>query len=107
MSRSKKSILKFGIGRSAFVALCILLVCLLAGVSAGHLHSLPGAETSLVQSSAPCELCAVAYQNALGIAFYLFALHLVQQLTPTPSDPKSKSQFAGSSIFFRPPPAFS
>lgn len=92
------------IARRALVVLCILLICVLAGFSSGHMHPLANPDTALVQNNAPCELCAIAFQSAIILIYLFFALHLVEQLTPPQSDPKSKSRFAGSSIFFRPPP---
>jgi hypothetical protein len=84
--------------------LCIVLVCLFAGVSAGHTHALPQAGTALVHN-APCELCAVAFQAAVVLTLLLLTLSITRGPRASSPDPRSKSQFAGFAIYFRPPPS--
>lgn len=90
--------------RFAVAFLCLLLVCLFAGISAGHAHPFPDQGTSLAPAAAPCELCAVAFQPSLLFAIVLLCLHSVSVTAPSSADPKSKSQFRGTSLWSRPPP---
>src|SRR5664280_1398129 len=92
--------------RFAVAFLCLVLVCLFAGISAVHAHPFSQHGTSLSQAAAPCELCAVAFQPALLFAILLLCLHAVSVNAPSPADPKSKSQFRGTSLWSRPPPIF-
>jgi hypothetical protein len=77
-------------GRFAVALLCLVLVCLFAGISAVHAHPFSQPGTSLSQAAAPCELCAVAFQPAL--LFYArgseikVAILRVFHLVPTASD---------------------
>jgi hypothetical protein len=90
--------------RRAIAALCLVLVCLFAGISAAHQHVALGPGTSISASNAPCELCAVAFQTALVFVLCFFLVRLIFAARPLPADPKSKSQFVGTSVLFRPPP---
>lgn len=90
--------------RRAIALLCLVLVCLFAGISAVHEHAFPSPGTSVSQAAAPCELCAIAFQAALLFALLLLLLHVVSVATPSPADPKSKSQFRGTCVWSRPPP---
>jgi hypothetical protein len=93
-------------GRFAVALLCLVLVCLFAGISAVHAHPFSQDGTSFSQAAAPCELCAVAFQAALLFAILLLCLHSVSVTAPLPADPTSKSQFRGFSLWSRPPPIF-
>jgi hypothetical protein len=90
--------------RRAIAIVCLALVCFFAGVAAVHQHALPSAGTSITESGAPGELCAVAFQAAIVFAIQFLLLHVIRFAAPAASDPKSKSKFRGTSIFFRPPP---
>jgi hypothetical protein len=92
--------------RFAVAFLCLVLMCLFAGISAVHAHPFSPHGTSLSPVAAPCELCAVAFQPALLFAILLLCLHSVSVAAPSPADTKSKSQFRGTSLWSRPPPIF-
>jgi hypothetical protein len=92
--------------RCAVALLCLVLVGLFAGISAAHAHPFSQHGTSLSQAAGPCELCAVAFRAALLFAILLLCLHSVSVTAPSPADPKSKSQFRGTSLWSRPPPIF-
>lgn len=91
--------------RAAVAVLCLLLVCYFAGISAGHNHALPQTSAVLAQSATPCALCAVAFQGVLLFTVPLLVLHSLSVPRERSADPKSKSTFTGTSIFFRPPPS--
>jgi hypothetical protein len=91
-------------GRRAVAVVCLLLVCLLAGISAVHAHALPVAGKSIRPVAAPCELCAVAFKAALLFAIFFFLLHIVSITDQAFADPKPKSQFLGTYVWSRPPP---
>jgi hypothetical protein len=90
--------------RCAVALLCLVLVCLFAGISVVHEHAFPSSGTSVSQIAAPCELCAVAFQAALLFAILLLCLHCVSVAASAAANPKSKSQYSGTSVWSRPPP---
>jgi hypothetical protein len=93
-------------GRCAVACVCLVMVCLLAGISAVHAHPMPSAGTAISRSGEPCELCAVAVQAALLFAILFLLLHLLIAVADRVlADPQPKSQFLGSSLWSRPPPS--
>jgi hypothetical protein len=90
--------------RRAVAVLCLLLVCLFAGISATHQHSLNDSDSFVAGHSSVCEVCATALQAAVIVAVLLLLLHRVAAQVPRTPRQRPLVSFDQTTLFCRPPP---
>lgn len=77
---------------------CVLLVLLISGVEAAHMHS--GAS-----SSSSCVICISAHANAPAVVFHPLPVLYAVDVVAIPFQTEGKSTSPELQLFIRPPPA--
>jgi hypothetical protein len=89
-------------GSSAFrwIALsCVLLVLLISGLEASHMHS------GATSSSNPCAICISAHANAPTVIVHPLPVLYIVDVVAVPLQTEGKSTSPELKLFIRPPPA--
>ena len=95
----KKDQLWGGSGMRWIALSCVLLVLLISGLEATHLHS--GASSS----SNPCVICISAHANAPAVVFHPLPVLYAVDVVAIPFQTEGKSTSPELQLFIRPPPA--
>lgn len=89
-----------GGGGLRWIALsCVLLVLLISGLEATHVHS------SASSSSNPCAICISAHANVPTVTFHPLPVLYAVDVVAIPFQTEGKSTSPELQLFIRPPPA--
>jgi len=96
----KKDQLRGGSGMRWIAVSCVLLVLLISGLEATHMHA--GASSS--SSSNPCVICISAHANAPAVVFHPLPVLYAVDVVAIPFPTEGKSTSPELQLFIRPPP---